>query len=58
MFRKSRELWFYELVFKRIDEKLFAPLYSDEKSRPNAPINSMVSALILQSTGADDHTSS
>lgn len=50
-FIESREWWFYELVFKRIDEKLFAPLYSDEKSRPNAPVNSMVSALILQSTG-------
>lgn len=50
-FLESRERWFYELVFKRIDEKLFEPLYSDEKSRPNAPINSMVSALILLSTG-------
>ena len=51
-FQKSREWWYYELVFKRIDEKLFEPLYSeDEKSRPNAPINSMVSALILHSTG-------
>lgn len=50
-FLESRERWFYELVFKRIDENVFAPLYSDEKSRPNAPINSMVSALILQSTG-------
>lgn len=44
----SRERWFYELVFKRIDESLFAPLYSETKSRPNAPINCMVSALILQ----------
>ena len=44
----SRERWFYELVFKRIDESLFAPLYAETKSRPNAPINSMVSALILQ----------
>jgi len=45
----SRERWFYELVFKRIDESIFAPLYSETKSRPNAPVNSMVSALILQS---------
>ncbi len=36
-FLDSRERWFYDLVFKRIDENLFAPLYSDEKSRPNAP---------------------
>jgi hypothetical protein len=46
---ESRERWFYELVFKRIDEKLFAPLYSDGKSRPNALINGMVCALIIQS---------
>jgi len=43
----SRERWFYELVFKRIDESIFAPLYSETKSRPNAPVNIMVSALIL-----------
>jgi Transposase DDE domain./Transposase domain (DUF772). len=47
---ESRERWFYELVFKRIDEKGFAPLYSEGKSRPNAPINCMVGAMILQST--------
>jgi len=46
----SRERYFYELVFKKIDEKVFAPLYSDAKSRPNAPINCLVAALILQST--------
>lgn len=45
---ESRERWFYELVFKRIDESIFAPLYSETRSRPNAPVNSMVSALILQ----------
>ena len=47
---ESKERWFYELVFKRIDETMFAPLYSEGKSRPNAPINCMVGALILQST--------
>ena len=45
---ESRERWFYELVFKRIDEKAFAPLYAEGKSRPNAPVNCMVAALILQ----------
>ena len=45
----SRERCFYDLVFKKIDEKAFSPLYSEEKSRPNAPINCMVGALILQS---------
>ena len=48
-FLESRERCFYDLVFKRIDEKLFAPLYSEGNSRPNAPINCMVGALILQS---------
>ena len=47
-FHESRERHFYELIFKRIDESIFEPLYSDTMSRPNAPINSMVSALILQ----------
>lgn len=47
---ESREYWFYELLFKRIDEKVFAPLYSQGRSRPNAPINCMVGALILQTT--------
>jgi len=48
-FLESRERWFYDLVFKRIDERRFAPLYSEGKNRPNAPINCMVGALILQS---------
>lgn len=48
-FLESRERWFYELVFKRIDESQFAPLYSGSKSRPNAPINCMVAALVLLS---------
>ena len=48
-FLESRERWFYDLVFKRIDEKRFAPLYAEGNSRPNAPINCMVGALILQS---------
>lgn len=38
---------FYELIFCHIDEHLFACLYSDIASRPNAPINCMVAALIL-----------
>jgi Transposase DDE domain/Transposase domain (DUF772) len=48
-FLESPERWFYEILFKRIDEKIFAPLYAEGKSRPNAPINCMVGALILQS---------
>lgn len=43
----SKEYSFYRLIFCNIDEDLFSVLYSDEKSRPNAPVNAMVSALIL-----------
>lgn len=32
---------FRQEVFARIPEKLFAPLFSDIESRPNAPINTM-----------------
>ncbi len=44
----SEEYKFYELIFCRIREEDFAPLYSDKESRPNSPVNSMVSALLLQ----------
>ncbi len=43
----SPEYLFYQLIFSRIDEKLFEGLYCEEASRPNAAINAMVSALIL-----------
>ncbi|MFH2025980.1 MAG: transposase, partial [bacterium] len=43
----SGEYLFYQLIFSKIDETLFERLYSDEASRPNAAINTMVSALIL-----------
>jgi hypothetical protein len=44
----TEEYHFYHLIFSHIDEKIFSVLYSDEKSRPNAPINSLVGAIILQ----------
>jgi hypothetical protein len=44
----SEEYHFYHLIFCHIDEEIFSVLYSDEKSRPNAPINSLVGAIILQ----------
>lgn len=45
----SKEYAFYTQVFTRIPETLFAELYSHEgPSRPNAPINTMVGAMILQ----------
>lgn len=44
---KSKEYYFYKLIFIRINEKDFSVLYSDKKSRPNAPINVLISSLIL-----------
>jgi hypothetical protein len=45
----TEEYHFYHLIYSHIDEEIFSVLYSDEKSRPNAPINSLVGAIILQS---------
>ena len=45
---KSEEYNFYHIIFCNIKEKIFSVLYSNKKSRPNAPINSMVAALLLQ----------
>ena len=45
--KESSEYHFYNLIFCNIPEDLFAKLYSDKKSRPNSPINAMVSSLIL-----------
>jgi len=44
----SEEQKFYELIFRNIIEEDFACIYSDTDSRPNAPINCLVSALLLQ----------
>jgi transposase-like protein DUF772 len=45
----SKEYAFYTEVFCRIPEALFAELYAEEPaSRPNAPINTLVGAMILQ----------
>jgi hypothetical protein len=45
----SKEYAFYQEVFCRIPEALFAELYDeDPASRPNAPINTLVGAMILQ----------
>jgi len=43
----SAEAFFYEIIFCNIKEKDFAPLFSEAGSRPNAPINALVSALVL-----------
>lgn len=45
----SKEYAFYTEVFCRIPEALFAELYDeDPASRPNAPVNTLVGAMILQ----------
>lgn len=40
---------FYQEVFCRFDETLFAPLYSQEASRPNIPVNVLVGLETLKS---------
>jgi len=40
---------FYHQVFCRIEESIFAPLYSDEPSRPNAPVNVSAGLEMLKS---------
>ena len=44
----SEEWMFYTLIFSTINEEDFRCLYSENSSRPNAPINAMVTALFLQ----------
>jgi hypothetical protein len=45
----SKEYAFYKEIFCRIPETLFAELYAEEPaSRPNAPVNLLVGAMILQ----------
>jgi len=45
---KTEEYFFYQTLFSNIKEDLFAPLYCKDNGRPNAPINAMVSALVLK----------
>ena len=45
--KKSKEYDFYQLVFCNINEKDFSVLYSDNSSRPNAPVNSLVASIVL-----------
>jgi hypothetical protein len=45
---QSEEYKFYEIIFCNIKEEDFTCLYSEKESRPNSPVNAMVSALIMQ----------
>ena len=59
MLEKSWAQAFSKHIFTRINEHIFAPLYSEKmNSRPNAPINVLVSALILKdfTSLTDDET--
>ncbi len=52
VFKRLEASWadtFYREVFVRIDEDIFAGLYSDEPSRPNIPVNVLVGLEILKS---------
>ena len=40
----SKEKWFHHLIFRNIREQDFQPLFSEKASRPNVPINILVSA--------------
>jgi Transposase domain (DUF772). len=46
--KETAEYSFYETIFCNIDEEIFAQLFCQDNGRPNAPINAMVSALILK----------
>jgi hypothetical protein len=46
--RSCADAYFYELIYCNINERDFAPLFSvDSRSRPNAPVNALVSSIIL-----------
>ncbi len=47
LLEKSQEYKFYEIIFCNIKEEDYSVLYSNIDSRPNAPVNTLVSALIL-----------
>jgi len=45
---KTPEKAFYNLIFTNINESDYKVIFSDKVSRPNAPINILISALILK----------
>ena len=47
---RSKGYHFYNILFCNINENIFSVLYSDKKSRPNAPRNVLVGALLLQTS--------
>jgi len=53
LLKGSKEKWFYHLILRNINEMDFKALYSDKANRPNAPVNILVSALILKELKRD-----
>ena len=45
---KSWAKFFADEIFPVIDEQRFSVLYSDKDSRPTAPVNVIISALIIK----------
>ncbi|MBT9166217.1 MAG: hypothetical protein DDT25_00900 [Chloroflexi bacterium] len=45
---KSWAEYFFKSIFSKIDENRFALLYSENYSRPNAPVNMIVGLLMLK----------
>jgi len=45
---ESKESYFFKLIVRSINESEFKPLFSNGYSRPNAPVNILVGALILK----------
>lgn len=48
LWNRSKEHRFFHEIFAKIDESHFEVLFSAKYSRPNVPVNQMVSALILK----------
>jgi hypothetical protein len=46
--KSSPEWTFYHLIYQQIPEQEFAVLFSEKDSRPNAPVNRLVAALIYK----------
>jgi hypothetical protein len=36
-FKNTPGYYFHHIIFKQLNEEIFAPLYSDKKSAPNSP---------------------
>jgi len=48
MLEKSWAPLYYEHVFCKIDEKMFAPLYCTDNGSPNKPVNTLLSLEFLK----------